>query len=235
MGNFGSKYDIDNKYMYEYNLIQFFVVNQKDPCDELIKFVNDKPELFWHIICHNINDYHCIIHACEHFGYNKDVTKIKIGDKYILFIAIAKDEMHVVEKLLDAGCSIKTSQFIKHTKCELSPLQFATLYDVVDIVELLVNKGANVDHGGDYGFSSVLIAMFNRSERCCELLIAKTNIFMKYEHVVKYYGRNGRAEVHDGDTIFDIIRFNHRYVSDDILNLIDDSLGPSGTITKASA
>ena len=89
--------------MYEYNLIQFFVVNQKDPCDELIKFVNDKPELFWHIICHNINDYHCIIHACEHFGYNKDVTKIKIGDKYILFIAIAKDEMHVVEKLLDAG------------------------------------------------------------------------------------------------------------------------------------
>lgn len=225
MGHFGSKYDINDKYRKEYNMIRDFVMNKQALSDELSVFANSKPKVFWYIISVDNYSYRDIIHVCNYLGYDNAIDiKIQNGPYYwnILFAAINSNDIETVNKLIDAGCNIEILGYVNKTKCDMSPLQYAVLYSLDDIVELLVEKGANVDYDGPFGLSPVLISMINKNETCCKSVIRKMDITKKYSHLVRYYGMDILIKIEDGDTIFDFIRNNYIYIHDDIIFWIND-------------
>ncbi|MEZ4838537.1 ankyrin repeat domain-containing protein [Flavobacterium sp.] len=94
-------------------------------------------------------------------------TEVNVYAKYYatpLCVAISKGEVDVVKKFIEYGADIN------ETTNGLTPLMYAARYNQVEIIELLLAKGANIKAKDERGFTALNHAENSKATEAIALL-----------------------------------------------------------------
>ena len=92
--------------------------------------------------------------------------KGKLASFNALIIAAAHGHATTVEYLIDAGADMNA----KHAINEVTPLMYAARYNQVEIIKLLLEKGANLKVKDERGFTALNHAENSKATEAVELL-----------------------------------------------------------------
>lgn len=106
-----------------------------------------------------------------------------------LHVACINGDIHAVEKLLSSGHAINVRDY-----CGWTPLHEAANHGYVDIAELLLKHGANVDDPG--GASCKGVTPLHDAACCGHFSIMQ---------LLMQYGANVTLKTHEGDTVLDYL------------------------------
>ncbi|XP_035232481.1 myotrophin-like isoform X2 [Stegodyphus dumicola] len=68
------------------------------------------------------------------------------------------------------------------------PIHYAADYGQKDVLNYLIDKGANIDAKDKYGISALLAAIWEGHTSCVKLMLEKINL-NKFTHLVKFKDR----------------------------------------------
>lgn len=133
--------------------------------------------------------------------YNGNLERIKeiiekesvpIDDKWsdymLLRYALWREQREIAKLLIEKGCRInKTLKTSSNT-----PLHIAVRQEDVEIVKILLNKGASVECGNHWGETALHFAAKTKNDEIIDLLLTKINSSVN----VDFVKRGGLAELH---------------------------------------
>ena len=82
-------------------------------------------------------------------------------------IAISKGDMESVKKFIEYGVNVNEKSN------GMSPLMFAARYNKVEIIKLLLSKGARIDEKDENGFTALKYAELSNANEAVQLLKKK--------------------------------------------------------------
>jgi len=104
----------------------------------------------------------------KNVGVNPNFFFNPADSKSSLMVACENNSVEIVSLLLSAGAVPD----ILNVGTRYTPLHYAVVRDNVEVVKILLNNGANIDHQNAYGNSALHIAASEGSLQCLTLLLA---------------------------------------------------------------
>jgi ankyrin repeat protein len=101
--------------------------------------------------------------ATPNFGFAKEYKEYK--DATPLAVAIVKGDLETVKKFIEYGADINQKSN------GMTPLMIAARYNQVDIIKLLLDKGANYKIMDDKGLTALKYAQLSNATQATAMLI----------------------------------------------------------------
>ena len=98
-----------------------------------------------------------------------EADKHKLQDEIALLAACARGDLNEVEKLVDSGVDVNSSD-----QNRMTALHYAAMHTRDDVIKSLISRGAEVDTADlKEGFSAIHCVIINASQKIARLIIWK--------------------------------------------------------------
>lgn len=97
-------------------------------------------------------------------SFNNDKHIVSTYDSTPLNVAISKGDIETVKKFIEYGADVN------ETSDGMSPLMTAARYNKVEIIKILISKGAHLDAKAENGYTALKYAQISNAKEAFELL-----------------------------------------------------------------